>query len=134
MKNVADIFPSISSFLDSSNHSPRKCSCFDVPWSVAVNVNWMRFWWRLKHFASHCVKSVCIRSYSGTHFPAFGLNMERYSVSLRNQSECGKIRTRITPNTDTFYAVSVASFLKSSPVLMSRRLIFPRSITLSVYE
>ena len=26
-------------------------------------------------------------------------------VSLHNQSECGKKRTRITPNTDTFYAV-----------------------------
>ena len=25
-----------------------------------------------------------------------------YSVSLRIKSECGKIRTRITPNTDTF--------------------------------
>ena len=39
------------------------------------------------------------------HFLAFGLNTERYKVSLRIQSECGKIRTRITPNTDTFYAV-----------------------------
>ena len=29
----------------------------------------------------HCVKSVCIRSYSGSHFPAFGLNTEKYSVS-----------------------------------------------------
>ena len=28
-----------------------------------------------------------------------------YSVSLRIQSECGKMRTRITPNTDTFYEV-----------------------------
>ena len=28
-----------------------------------------------------------------------------YSVFLRNQSECGKIRTRIIPNTETFYAV-----------------------------
>ena len=46
-----------------------------------------------------------IRSYSGPYFPAFGLNTERYSVSLHIQSECGKIRTRITPNTDTFYAV-----------------------------
>ena len=35
----------------------------------------------------HCVKSIRIRS---------------YGVSLRIQSECGKIRTRITPNTDTF--------------------------------
>ena len=31
--------------------------------------------------------------------------MERYGVSLRIQSECGKMQTRITPNTDTFYAV-----------------------------
>ena len=52
-----------------------------------------------------CVKSVRIRSYSVPHFPAFGLNTERYSLSLRIQSECGKMRTRITPNTDTFCAV-----------------------------
>ena len=37
-----------------------------------------------------------IRSYSGPYFPAFGLNTERYKVSLRIQSECKKIRTRIT--------------------------------------
>ena len=53
----------------------------------------------------HCVKSVRVQGYSGQHFPAFGLNTERYRVSLRIQSECGKIRTRITPNTDTFHAV-----------------------------
>ena len=46
---------------------------------------------------SHCVKSIRIRSYSDSHFSAFGLN----SI----QSECGKMRTRITPNMDTFYAV-----------------------------
>ena len=51
---------------------------------------------------AHCVKSVRIRSCSGSHFPEFGLNTERYSVSLRLQSECGKMRTRITPYTDTF--------------------------------
>ena len=34
--------------------------------------------------------------------------MERYRVSLHIQSKCGKIRTSITPNTDTFYAVSIA--------------------------
>ena len=28
------------------------------------------------------------------YFPVFGLNTERYEVSLRIQSECGKIRTR----------------------------------------
>ena len=56
----------------------------------------------------HCVKSVCIRSYSGPHFPTFGMNTERYGVSLRIQSEYGKMRTRMTPNMDIFYAVKTA--------------------------
>ena len=34
------------------------------------------------------------RVISGRYFPAFGLNTERYEVSLRIQSECGKIRAR----------------------------------------
>ena len=38
---------------------------------------------------------------------AFQLNTERYAVSFRNQSECRKMPTRITPNTDTFHAVSI---------------------------
>ena len=53
------------------------------------------------------MKSVRIRSYSGPYFSAFGLNTERYGVSLRIQFECGKMRTRITPNTDTFYGVDL---------------------------
>ena len=53
----------------------------------------------------HCVKCVHIRSYSGLYFPAFALNTERCGVCFLIQSECGKVRTRITPNTDTFYAV-----------------------------
>ena len=32
--------------------------------------------------------------FSGPFFPAFGLNTERYGVSLRIESECRKIRTR----------------------------------------
>ena len=47
-------------------------------------------------------------SHSGPHSPAFGLNTERYGVSLRIQSECGKVGTRIIPNTDTFYAMIFA--------------------------
>ena len=35
----------------------------------------------------------------------YGLNTERHGVSLSIQSKCGKMRTRITPNTDTFHAV-----------------------------
>ena len=53
------------------------------------------------------MKSVRIGSYSGPYFATCGLNTEGYRVSLRIQSECGKIRTRITPNMDTFYAVSI---------------------------
>ena len=30
------------------------------------------------YISFHCVKNVHIRSYSGSFFPAFGLNMERY--------------------------------------------------------
>ena len=58
---------------------------------------------------AHCVKNVRIRSYSGPHFPAFGLNTDRYRVSFRVQSKCGKMRTRITPNTDNFHAVNVST-------------------------
>ena len=35
-------------------------------------------------------KSVRIRSFSGSHFPAVGLNTEIYEVNLRIQSKCGK--------------------------------------------
>ena len=41
----------------------------------------------------HCVKSVRVRYFSGSHFLAFGLNAEKYSVSIYIQSKCGKIRT-----------------------------------------
>ena len=61
--------------------------------------------WRFSFLHHHCVKSVHIRSYSGPLFHAFRLNAKRYGVSLRIQSECRKIQTKITPNTDTFYAV-----------------------------
>ena len=47
---------------------------------------------------SHSVKSIRIRSFYGPYFPTFRLNKERYSV-------CGKMRTRETPNTDTFHVL-----------------------------
>ena len=56
----------------------------------------------------HCVKGVRIRIYYSP--PASGLNTERYSLSLRIQSKCGEMRTRITPNTDTFYVVMILFF------------------------
>ena len=42
----------------------------------------------------HWVKCIQIRSFSCPCFSAFALDTEGYKVSLRIQSECGKIRTR----------------------------------------
>ena len=44
-------------------------------------------------------------NFSGPYFPAFGLNTERYFVSLHIQSKFKKIRTRKTPYLDTIHAV-----------------------------
>ena len=54
-------------------------------------------------------KNVRIRSYYRPYFPEFGLNTERYGVSVRIQFESGKMQTRITANTDTFHEVPKAN-------------------------
>ena len=59
---------------------------------------------------SFTVWSVRIWRFSGPCFPAFGLNTERYSTSLRIQSKYGKIRTRKTPSMDTFHALPFNSY------------------------
>ena len=46
---------------------------------------------RTNNRINYCVKRVCIRNYSGPNFP---------------QSECGKMRNKITPYTGTFHAVN----------------------------
>ena len=62
--------------------------------------NYMKIWFEMNEVLDlRCVKNARIRSYSGPHFPAFGLNTES------NQFDCGKRPTKITPNTTTFYAV-----------------------------
>ena len=43
-------------------------------------------------------------------FSALGLNMENYRINLHIQSECGKVWTRKTSNTDTFHAVCSLGF------------------------
>ena len=53
----------------------------------------------IKNERVHCIGSVRIWSFSGPYFPTLGL------INLRIQYECGKIRTRETPNTDTFHVV-----------------------------
>ena len=53
----------------------------------------------------HFTKIIRLQSFWGQFFPAFGLNMEIYSVYPLSQSEYGKIRTWKTPNRDTFHLV-----------------------------
>ena len=69
----------------------------------------------------HCVKSVHIRGFSGRYFPVFGLNTKRYGASLRIQFECGKKRTRKTPNTDTFHAALVCKRTTKKYIVTSLR-------------
>ena len=64
---------------------------------------------------ANALNSFCIRTklrekcpyseFFWSYFPAFGLNMEKYFVYLRIQSEHEKILTRKTLNTDIFHAV-----------------------------
>ena len=60
---------------------------------------------------AQCVKTVRIGSYSGPHFSRIFPNPDWISpYSVRMQKNARKMRTRITPNTDTFYAVEVLDF------------------------
>ena len=47
-------------------------------------------------------------------FPAFSRIRTEYGEILVSQENAGKMRTRITPNTDTFYAVRVLNILLQS--------------------
>ena len=88
-------------------HTVCENTCSSQQWSHCSSLftvdlehvfsHWLSCPWDCYHRDIHCVKSVHIRSYSGPYFSAF--------VSLFIQSECGKMWTRITPNTDTFHVV-----------------------------
>ena len=61
----------------------------------------VKFLFRYVSLGENC---PCSKIYC-PYFPAFGLNAERFGVSLCIQSEYGKIWTWKTQNTDTFHAV-----------------------------
>ena len=78
------------------------------------------------------VKRVRIRSYSGPHFSRIFPDWIRteygemrsispYSVQMRESP--GKMRTRITPNTDSFYVVNVMFMITNSTELRMGKLI-----------
>ena len=49
----------------------------------------------LKRHDIICVKSVRIRSFYSPYFPAYGLNTERYGVSLRIEGKYGTEKLRL---------------------------------------
>ena len=63
----------------------------------------------------HCVKCARIRSYSGPRFSRIFPHLDRIRrgsmspCSVRMRENAGKMWTRITPNTDSFYSVIRAS-------------------------
>ena len=81
--------------------------------AVFISLDYYKLYYKMEQssydllFRNHCLKNVRIWSYSGLYFPAFGLNTERYGVVLLIRSKCGKIRTRITLNRDTFHSVNI---------------------------
>ena len=62
-------------------------------------------------------------------FPTFGMNTERCGVSVRIQCKCGKMRTRTTPNMDSFHAVLGSNFTCS----YKKRVYLLASITWNYY-
>ena len=69
----------------------QEANCSDLVFSR------MLFFFLNKHLQSSSLREKC--PYSELFWSAYS------RISLRVQSECGKMWTRITPNTDTFYAV-----------------------------
>ena len=86
----------------------RRLKVYVFPTLSSLSYRLSKLWILPISNTSQCLKSVRIRSYCGLYFPAVGLSTDRYFVSLRTESKCGKIRTTITLNTDTFSAVFVS--------------------------
>ena len=79
-------------------------------WQLGKFISFQPYWLiKGSIFGIDCVKNVLIRSYSGRHFSGIFPHLvwirciSPYSVQMRENA--GKMRTRITPNTDSFYAV-----------------------------
>ena len=84
----------------------------DSPWCLLVSRKDLRF----PCWLFYCVKSVHIWSYSGPHFPAWGLNMDRYGVRIRenadqDNSELGHfLRSFLPQNIGLSFLVMINSF------------------------
>ena len=72
---------------------------------VVGDFRWFQVTPYCNNLGPHSVTTVRIRSFTGSYFPAFGLDTERYGISFRIQSECRKIQTKETPNMNFFHVV-----------------------------
>ena len=64
-------------------------------------------------YRKHCMKSVHIRSFSGQCFPAFGLNMERYDLSVcsPNAGKYGPEKLRMRHFLGSEILIKIETFL-----------------------
>ena len=65
-----------------------------APWIFKPKSKCIQLFEKIIYLAATAWKVSKYGAFSGPYFPAFGLNTDRYGVSLRIQSECGKTRTR----------------------------------------
>ena len=80
-------------------------SCIDLLYHLSNTFFFEEHLWNTAYESCRMSqRQVTIWSYSGPHFSAFGLNTERYGVSL-NSVRMRENVDLITPNTDTFHAV-----------------------------
>ena len=77
---VLKIFPNSSCVFLVSN---RDFFCLQISIRRKTLKTCLIFHWTFANYpcTCHCIKSVRIWGYSGPHFPAFGLNKERYRIS-----------------------------------------------------
>ena len=95
---VSNVTSAFSDHLKPKTFFPFPTTVADIKHPPFKNL-WIRTW-KMSVFGV-----ILVRIFP--HADGIRRDTERYSVSLRIQSKCGKIRTRIIPNMDTFYAVNV---------------------------
>ena len=87
-------------------HIPSSICCFSLWLSMLLHYK-LILSSEQKNKSKHTVREKYPYSeFSDLYFPVFQQNTERCELFLSIQSKCGKIRTRKTPNTDTFHAVT----------------------------
>ena len=91
-------------------------------WSESKNVNHNL---RIQNSPSHSVKRVRIWSYSSQYFPAFGLNTERYGISLRNISlDSVRMQENTNQNNSEYGHFSFGDWRAKSIVLMKCKIFY----------